>query len=124
MRESLDVLVVEADRGVAAEAVRALEAAGHNVLRCRRPGGAEFPCFGVVDPRGCPFERAAIAVALTMRRHPRPKPTLREIGAICALRRRIPLVVAGRVAFNPFEEYACEVVDGEDVVSACERAAA
>ena len=49
---------------MAAEAVRALEAAGHNVLRCRRPGGDEFPCFGVLDPRGCPFERASIDVAL------------------------------------------------------------
>ena len=39
----------------------------------------------------------------------------------CALRAHVPLVVAGRVMLNPYEEWADEVVEDGDVVAACER---
>jgi hypothetical protein len=46
---------------------------------------------------------------------------LREDGVACALRARVPLVVAGRVTLNPYEEWAAEVVEDGDVIGACQR---
>ncbi|MBM3674119.1 MAG: hypothetical protein FJW88_04045 [Actinobacteria bacterium] len=117
----MEVLVLESDPGAASAAVAQLEAAGHRVLRCHDAGAAPFPCAGLTG--GCPLEDAPVDVALTVRAHPHSRPTPLEDGVTCALRHRIPVVVAGRTMLDPFEQYGAESVAG-DVVEACEAAVA
>jgi hypothetical protein len=121
--ETLNVLVLESERGASEVARHDLAAAGHNVVACHEPGDPPFPCNALIEGRGCPLDTEVIDVALLVRRHHGAIPKLREDGARCALVRRIPLVVAGHVLLNPFDEFATEVTGSADVVDACERAA-
>jgi hypothetical protein len=58
-----------------------------------------------------------------VRAHPSARSSPHEDGVSCALRARVPLVVAGRVALNPYEEWADAVVEHGQVADACERVA-
>lgn len=116
------ILVTETDAGAAVPAERQLVAAGHEVVRCRADDGPAFPCAGL-EPGGCPVE-GGVDVALTVRTGPPEQPTAREDGAVCALRRHVPLVVAGPPGPDPFEGWATVRVDDQDLVAACEAAAA
>ena len=120
----MEVLVVESEPRAAASAALQLEAAGHQVLRCHEPDERVqgFPCVGLASGH-CPLEEDDIDVVLTVRSGASPAPTALEDGVTCALRRRVPVVVAGRTAVNPFARWRVAVSDG-DVVGACERAAA
>jgi hypothetical protein len=121
---SLNVLVLESDRGAATMAIADLEAAGHHVLRCHDGAAPAFPCSALTDD-GCPLRRNVVDVALTVRRRPRSQPAPQEDGASCALRTHVPLVIAGAIALNPYEDFATECTDDPgDIVGACERAAA
>jgi hypothetical protein len=121
---SLNVLVLESDRGAATEAVADLEAAGHTVLRCHDGASPAFPCRALTD-EGCPLRNTIVDVALTVRRRPRSQPAPQEDGITCALRTHVPLVVAGATVLNPYEDFATEIADEPgDIVAACERAAA
>lgn len=120
----MKVLVMETASEAADHAVEALVAAGHDVVRCHERGERAFPCAGLAGhTAACPVTSQEIDVALTVRSHPRSQPAPLEDGVSCALRHHIPLVVAGHTALNPFEDFACEVVDDGDLVAACERAA-
>ncbi len=122
MVEALRVLVLESEIGAADVAVAELETAGHTVVRCHDADGPAFPCRGVLDPAQCPVEHEALDVALTVRADPLTQPAPTEDGVSCALRHRIPVVVAGNVVLNPFEDYATAVVTTPDgVVDACEQ---
>ncbi len=101
--------------------VRQLTKAGHRVFRCHEPGKPEFPCRALAGDGPCPLSDPGVDVAVTVRTHPDTRPTVREDGVACALRAHVPLVVAGRVMLNPYEEWADEVVEDGDVVAACER---
>lgn len=116
------ILVTETHPEAAMRAARQLIAAGHEVVRCRDETAPAFPCDGLT-PGGCPVE-AGIDVALTVRTGPPEQPTQREDGAVCALRRHVPLVVASAEGPNPFADWATVCVDDGDVVAACEAAAA
>ena len=116
------ILVTETDAEAALPAERQLVAAGHEVVRCRADDGPIFPCAGL-EPGGCPIE-GGIDVALTVRTGPPEQPSPREDGVVCALRRHVPLVVAGPPGPNPFEGWATVTVDDADLVAACEAAAA
>lgn len=118
------VLVLESDQGAADDAGRRLEAAGHEVHRCSDRGDHTFPCKGVLEGEVCPLDSGPVDVVLVVRAHPWPRPTPRELGVTCALRAHVPVVVAGTVALSPYEEYATVSVEGDEVVSACEEAAA
>jgi hypothetical protein len=121
---SLNVLVLESDRGAATEAVADLEAAGHRVLRCHDGESPAFPCSALTE-EGCPLRHNIVDVALTVRRRPRSQPAPQEDGVTCALRTHVPLVVAGATVLNPYETLAAEIADDpNDIVGACERAAA
>ena len=115
----MDVLVLESDPGAASAAVAQLEAAGHRVVRCHEAGDNPFPCAGLAGE--CPLEASPVDVALTVRAHPHSRPTPLEDGVTCALRHRVPVVVAGRTMLDPFEQFGAEEA-ADDVVEACEEA--
>ncbi len=123
MANPLEVLVLESEPGAAEEAVYDLERAGHQVHRCHEPGKPAFPCRAF-DEAGCPLEAGTVDVALTVRARSRSVPSSFEDGVSCALQHRIPLVVAGRVVLNPYDEFAAEVVNGTDGIVAAVEAAA
>jgi hypothetical protein len=118
----MEVLVVESEPGAAAIASAQLEAAGHRVFRCHDAGARPFPCRGL-NPGHCPLEENEIDVALTVRCRSNPRPTPFEDGVSCALRYRVPVVVAGRTAIDPFAPFPVAVAGVDDVVETCERAA-
>jgi hypothetical protein len=118
------VLVMESDRHAAEGAIAQLRAANHEVFRCHERGAAAFPCNALADASGCPLDTpGGIDVALTVRAHPHPRPSAFEDGVSCALRRHVPLVVAGTSALSPFDEWTTVIADGLGVVDACETAA-
>jgi hypothetical protein len=118
----MEVLVVESELGAADAAIAALEAADHRVLRCHEPGADPFPCRGL-EPGECPLERGTVQVVLDVRGHSTPHPDPLEDGVTCGLRRRLPLVVAGLSASNPFARFVVLDASRQDVVAACELAA-
>ena len=122
---TLNVMVLENEPNAAAIATGELRDAGHTVLTCHEPGGAPFPCRGVVRASACPLRSHAVDVALVVRSQNHAQPTLLEDGARCALVQRVPLVVAGTPALDPYDNYATRTIDrAYDVVEACEQAAA
>jgi hypothetical protein len=121
---SLNVMVLESDRGVADVAIQELSDAGHVVLRCHDPGSTVFPCNGIDEKLRCPLESHVVDVALTARSGHRTQPTDREDGVRCALMHRVPLVVAGPAVLDPYAQYEARVLDRtDDVVGACEEVA-
>jgi len=121
---SLNVMVLESDRGAADQAASDLTDAGHVVLRCHEPGAPAFPCRGLADQSTCPLRSHVVDVALTVRSRPRSQPAPQEDGVRCALMHRVPLVVAGPAVLDPFEEFEVRVIGGsDDVVGACEEVA-
>ncbi len=121
---TLNVLVLESERGAADAAIADLGDAGHNVLRCHEPDAAAFPCNALASGRQCPMRDAVVDVALTVRPRPRSQPAPQEDGVRCALQAHVPLVVAGPEVLDPYAAYAAEIVPADgDLVAACERAA-
>lgn len=121
---TLNVLVLESERGAADVAVTELEAAGHTVLRCHEPGAPAFPCNALTEDAKCPLRTGIVDVALTVRKRPRSQPAPQEDGVSCALESHVPLVVAGSALMNPYNGFATEVVDNDgQVVDAVKRAA-
>jgi hypothetical protein len=119
------VLVVESDKHAADGAIVDLQAAGHHVVRCHEADLPAFPCNALCDQGTCPLETTeSVDVVLDYRFHPHPRPTAFEDGVSCALRRHVPLVVAGRSALNPFDRWTTAIVDDGNVVDACEKASA
>lgn len=118
----MKVLVLESELGAASAAIAELEAAGHEVKRCHEPGARPFPCVGL-DPGTCPLEEDAIDVAMTVRGRTEARPSPCEDGITCALRHRIPVVVAGHTSINPFARFDAVAVGSADLVEACEQAA-
>jgi hypothetical protein len=122
---ALKVMVLESDRGAGDQARRDLTAAGHEVLGCHDPGSATFPCRGLEDQSQCPLRSHSVDLALTVRTRPRSQPAPEEDGVRCALMHRVPVVVAGSSALDPFESFVARVLDADDdVVAACEEVAA
>ena len=116
------VLVSEANPDAAAAVVEQLAEAGHDVVRCHAEGAPAFPCSGLAGA-GCPVEDG-VDVAVTVRTHPRSTPAPTEDGVICALRRRVPVVVAGRTLFQPFSGFDVTEVDVDgDIVAVVEGVA-
>jgi len=110
------VLVLEGERGAADQAAAALAEAGHDVARCHDTGSAAFPCRGMLEGQECPLESDQVDVALVVRGEPGDEPTAGEDGVRCALRRYIPLVVAGEVSRSPYTDWAAVVAPGNDAI--------
>lgn len=117
------VLVVEEVPGDGIAARRALVDAGHDVATCH-DGGTSFPCRGLGSADGCPLEGDGVDVALLVRSTAGGQPTTWEDGVRCALRRMVPVAVAGAVEGAPYLDHATVVEpDLERVVEAAEDAA-
>jgi hypothetical protein len=100
----------------------ALTAAGFDLVRCYDPGRATFPCRGAKG--SCPLDgRVDVAVVVHHRDSDDLAPS--ELGAVCALRDAIPLVVAGNHTQSAYGS-SCDAVadDVDSVVAACWRAIA
>ena len=119
----MKVLVNESEAGTADRAIKLLESQGHDVLRCHQRGESPFPCAALRPGHVCPLRDPGIDVAVTVRSEPHSRPTALEDGIACALRARIPAVVAGRTFVNPYERFEVDVVGGQHVVGAVERLA-
>jgi hypothetical protein len=122
VEEIMQVLMSHVSSPAGRDAAERLRASGHTVHTCYTPGSTGFACVAL---RGddCPLESHPIDVALAVRSHPSSTPLLREDGIRCAVRRHVPLVVAGAVAPNPFSPWTTVERDGPDVVTAVEDAA-
>ena len=75
-------------------------------------------------PPSCPLNSHAVDVALTVRSRVRSQPASSEDGVRCALMARVPLVVAGPSALDPYDGFETRVLDRTyNVVETCEAAA-
>jgi hypothetical protein len=108
------VLLLEGDPGAASAVESQLTAAGHQVSRCHDPGTAGFPCRGLTGVGTCPLESEHVDVAVVVRSQPGDGPSAGEDGVRCALRRFVPLVVAGEVSSSPYRAWAAVVHEGID----------
>jgi len=90
------VLITEQLPGSATTVAGRLGAAGHQVTYCHGPGQPSIQCVGLAANGQCPLADPGIAVVVDARNHCGLM-TVREFGAMCALRRGTPLVVAGPV---------------------------
>jgi hypothetical protein len=121
----MKVLITEQLPGSSTIVAGRLGAAGHHVTYCHRPGQPSIECVGLAANGRCPLTEPDIAVVVDARSHRGPL-TVREFGAVCALRHGTPLVVAGPVPdvqVSPWRDadVRCEP---DDVVNACDDAAA
>jgi hypothetical protein len=111
-RERLTVLVVGTDDWAADQSAKVLESTGHRVLRCHEPGEPAFPCNALIQGRTCPLD-VGFDVVLTARARPATEPAQGEMGVICALRERTPLVSAGIAENNPFGPWTSATVGSD-----------
>ncbi|MFM7537262.1 MAG: hypothetical protein ACKO91_15905 [Acidimicrobiales bacterium] len=116
------VLLVEHVPGAGAEYADRLHAAGRVVSRCHEPGRPSLPCRGVdgdcpIDAG--PIDAGPIEVAVGVRAAAVWEVSGEEQGITCALRHRIPVVIAADIG----HPYGDRVLDaGSDVVQACDHA--
>ena len=118
---SLHVLVIENEPGVADQCVAELSARGHRVHRCQAPGAPSFPCHATTDPRRCPLY-GAVDVVLAVRDE-RHRITPYELGVTCAVRAGVPIVVQAPEGSDRFGHLAAAHADPAEVAATCERVA-
>lgn len=118
----MHVMLPQVSSPAALEAAERLEAAGHQVHSCHEPHDHGFACIALRG-RDCPLEAFPVDVVVDVRPTSDAQPTPAEDGAICGARRRIPLVVAGETARNPFIPWTATEIEGADVLPAVELAA-
>ena len=114
---TLAVLVVGTDDWAIEQSAAALQAAGHEPLRCHDPGAPSFPCNALLPGRRCPLDIGVDAV-VTSRARPVSAPTVSEMGVTCALHAGVPLVVTGISDRGPFNGLASRVVTEQGHVAA------
>jgi len=115
----MKVLVLEERVGASCDAALDLVGSGHEVVRCHGADEPAFPCRGIAEG-ACPLDEGDVAVALMVRSPDREGVGAADDaaadGARCALRRHIPLVVAGD-GDTPLEAFASGHVDDTAAVS-------
>lgn len=118
----LHVLVVGTEAWAIDSVERALQRAGHVVLRC--PVGRDDPACPSLDGTGCGLDDR-LDLVCSVRARPLDRVLRAEHAVLCGLRRGAPLLLAGSAASSPFACFATAAVDLDgDVVGACEAAAA
>lgn len=114
------IAMIQSDPRAGARAQALLEDAGHEVLHCTDPAGHLFPCRGVTGD-SCPLDAGAVVAVSAPGSFP-PEPQAGNVGLICAMRRRLPVLVAAPedVAWPGARP---ELVAAGDLVASVERAA-
>ena len=97
----MDVLVSDTTTAAAADVARSLLAAGHRVHVCQ-DDPADDRCTELTEG-ACPLDSAPIDVAVAVGD---PSRSQLADGALCAARRRIPLVLADAPADHPLRPWA------------------
>jgi hypothetical protein len=120
--EAAEVLVVGSEDWGIRDAIRQLTTAGRTVHRCSETADAPFPCYALIEGRGCPLNTGQIDVVLNIRTRADSQPSLSEMGAICGLRDGLPLVIAGRSETSGLAPWAELVPVTGDIVSTCDDA--
>ncbi len=115
------VLLLEIEPGSAAAEASQFEAAGHEVARCRESADDHFTCDGITDGRQCPLEERVVDVAVVVGDAAASDAVARD-GVRCALRRHVPLVIAGDAA-TPYADFAAAVAGPDDLLATAETAA-
>ncbi|MBL8774567.1 MAG: hypothetical protein JNK12_01495 [Acidimicrobiales bacterium] len=119
--DRLHVLVVGTEAWAIDSVERALQHAGHEVVRCPIPPTG--PGCPTLDGDTCGLPR--LDLVCSVRARPLDRVLRSEQAVVCALRRGAPLILAGSAASSPFACFATTSVDLDgDVVGACEAAAA
>jgi hypothetical protein len=115
----MKVLLVEGAPGAGASAQSELVDAGHTVVGCDA-ADPWAPCRGLDVVGDCPLDAGDIDVAVVARVGGDMEPS--ERGALCAARRRVPVVLSGNprhaVSFGPGTHLA-----GTDLLATCREAA-
>ena len=88
----MEILITEAAPGDADDVAGELTATGHQVSRCNLAGTDR--CAPLVSGAGCPLHERPIAAVVDVRRRPVAFGQ-HELGAMCAVRAGVPLVVCG-----------------------------
>lgn len=114
----MKILLVEGAPGAGATAQSELADAGHTVVGCDA-SDAWAPCRGLDVVGDCPLDGGDVDVAVVARTGDDMVPS--ERGALCAARRRVPVVLTGdprhAISFGPGTHVA-----GSDLVAACRDA--
>jgi hypothetical protein len=84
----MDVLLIESSPGIATTLQHRLIHDGHEVISCNDSHGG--PCRGVESGDACPMEMHIDVAVLARERD--AAPSLNEMGSVCAIRHRVPLV--------------------------------
>jgi hypothetical protein len=117
---AMRVLLVEGAPGSGAAAESELVGAGHTVVGCEA-ADPSAPCRGLDVIGECPLDAGDVDVAVVARVAEPLAPS--ERGALCAARRRVPVVLTGDprhvISFGPGTHLA-----GADLAATCEKAAA
>jgi len=111
------ILLVDGDQSEGVVLAGQLGERGHEVVRCFPPEGHTL-CVGASDSSKCPVESLGCDVALVVR-DAEAEPGLREMGAICAIRRHIPLIEARGESKSPYAAWSTPA--GTAVIEAVEE---
>lgn len=115
----MKILLVEGAPGAGSNAETQLVDAGHTVVGCDA-ADAWAPCRGLDVVGDCPLDAGDVDVAVVARAGDDMVPS--ERGALCAARRRVPVVLTGNprhaVSFGPGTHIA-----GSDLLGTCREAA-
>ena len=84
----MDVLLIESTPGIATSLQQRLIRDGHEVISCNDSHNG--PCRGVESNASCPMDQHIDVAVLARERG--VAPTLNEMGSVCALRHRVPMV--------------------------------
>ena len=84
----MDVLLIESSPGIATSLQHRLIRDGHEVISCNDLHGG--PCRGVESSEACPLDHHVDIAVLARERG--ATPSLNEMGSVCALKHRVPLV--------------------------------
>lgn len=113
----MKILLVDSDRCEGAVLADEFQHRGHVVVRCF-PEAESSVCVGAREPERCPVDSLGCDVAVLVR-EPSSSPQLSEMGAVCAIRRHIPVVEAYGQSSSPFSGWATPT--GTAVVEAVEE---
>ena len=110
------ILLVDGDRSEGVVLAGQLGERGHDVVRCFPPEGHSL-CVGAKDASMCPVESLGCDIALVVR-DAETELGLREMGAVCAIRRHIPVIEAYAESKSPFADWSTPA--GTAVIEAVE----